>query len=159
MKRRAYLAATGGAAVAGCLGGGSRDGLRLQTVNAPGSPGDEVVVAPDDRVALVDFFATWCAPCKPEMDHLNTVRDRYDESELWIVSITQERDEAGIREFWREYDGSWPVAMDTQSEAFAAYGVDGVPTIVVRTPEGEETLRYTGLAGTDRLVEAVDEAL
>lgn len=159
MKRRAYLAAAGFAATAGCLGFGSRDGLRLPTVDAPGSPGDEVVVAPDDRVALLDFFATWCAPCKPQMEGLNAVRDRYDESELWMVSITQQRDEPAIRRFWRQYDGSWPVAMDTMSEAFAAYGVEGVPTIVIRGPDGTETLRHTGLAGTDRLVEGVEKAL
>ncbi len=161
MQRRAYLAAAGAAATAGCLGvfDRSRDGLVLDGVAAPGSTDEPVAIEPDDRVALLDFFATWCAPCKSEMSHLNAVRDEYDDARLSIVSITQETDRAAIRRFWREHDGSWPVVQDATLEAFSAYDVQSVPTIVVRAADGTETLRHVGLAGTDRLVEGVERAL
>lgn len=162
MDRRAYLTTVGAglsALPAGCLGGRSSSGITLDGVAAPGSTDDPIVVDPRDRVALVDFFATWCPPCKPEMEHLNTVRERYAPEQVSVVSVTQETDRAAIRRFWKRFDGSWPVAMDPELAAFSEYDVSGVPTIVVRAPDGTETLRHRGLAGTERLVAGVERAL
>ncbi|MEZ3143850.1 TlpA family protein disulfide reductase [Halobaculum sp. MBLA0143] len=138
---------------------GTDRGLVLPTVSAPGSPSGTVGLSPPDRAVLVDFFATWCAPCKPEMDNLRRVRERFDETALAVVSVTQESDEAAIRSFWRRHDGTWPVARDPELAATQAYDVTGIPTVVVQTPSGETTLRHTGLAGTDRLVAGVERAL
>jgi Redoxin. len=176
--RRAYLAGVAGlAGLAGCVGGSDGGdtgttqaatdtartpadrGVVLPTVEAPGSPAGTVGLSPPGRAVLVDFFATWCAPCVPEMGNIGAVRDRFTDAELAVVSVTQERDETAIRGFWERHDGAWPVARDPELAATRAYDVTGVPTIVVQSADGETTLRHTGLAGEDRLVEAVRAAV
>jgi thiol-disulfide isomerase/thioredoxin len=166
--RRSALRATGVAlagGLAGCLGdvrsqlaggGGSDEGLTLESLAVGGSPGSELVVNPAGEVTLVDFFATWCQPCKPQMEGLGTVRERYPD--LAMRSITNETDRDAVRDFWREYDGTWPVLIDPQAEAQQAYQPPGVPTLYVYDADGEEVWRHTGLARTERIAEAVETA-
>jgi len=165
--RRSLLRATGVVAaggLAGCLGdvrsrlvgGPTDDGLRLESLSVGGSPGGELVVNPDGEPTLVDFFATWCQPCKPQMEGLGEIRERYPD--LAMRSITNETDRGAVRSFWREYDGTWPVLIDAEREAQQAYRPPGMPTLFVYDADGEEVWRHTGLARTARIAEAVETA-
>jgi len=162
----AGLAAAAGGAAAGCLGtldsgdgGGGRDadgdtgsdghdGRTVDTLAVGGSPGETVPVAPA-RVTLLDFFATWCAPCKPQMANLRQVDRAFPE--VHMLSVTNESDGDAVRSFWREYDGTWPVALDPQLELSSAYRAGRVPTMVVLDADGTERWRHSGLAATDTI--------
>jgi thiol-disulfide isomerase/thioredoxin len=158
MDRRAFLVAAAGLGSAGCAGavpGGSgatdREPIRLDAVEAPGSPDGTVVVRPSDRPLVLDFFATWCAPCVPQMSTLAAIRDEFPPAELRLVSITTESDRSAVAAFWRRHDGAWPVALDTGLAATRAYGVTGVPTILAIDGDGREVGRHRGLADERRL--------
>lgn len=159
--RRGLLAAgVAAAGLAGCLGlGGRRDVVRLETLDVGGSPGTEVALRPREGVALVDFFATWCAPCRPQMATLGAVREAFSESELRMTSVTGERDADAVRSFWREYDGRWPVALDPEGRAAEEYRPTGLPTLVLVEADGTERWRHQGLAAEDRLLSEVRGAV
>ncbi len=150
-------AATG--ALAGCLGplsdAGGTDGLTLDTLAVGDSPGDSVPVAPD-RVTLLDFFATWCAPCKPQMAELRAIDEGFPE--VHLLSITSERDEAAVRSFWTEYEGTWPVALDPDLEAASRYEAGRVPTMIVLDADGEEQWRHSGLAAAATIADELAAA-
>ncbi len=163
--RRSFLRAGLGLGVvglAGCTslagpGGGSGDeGATLRSLDVGGSPGGPVPVLPDDRVALLDWWATWCAPCKPQMAELRTVRERFPD--VHMVSITNEGEDAPVEGFWQEYEGTWPVARDTGLRTNERFGVNRIPTLLVFDPEGTEQWRHVGLAAADSVAKALREA-
>lgn len=139
----------------GAAGG---DGLTLPSVDVGGSPGGLVALRPAGTVVLLDFFATWCPPCAPEMANLREVRRRFDPSDVFVVSITQETDETAIEAFWEEHRGTWPVVTDPGARAMRRYDVTTIPTILALAPDGTPVERHTGLVGETALVEAVDAA-
>lgn len=156
--RRRVLAGTAAAlagAVAGCASTGE-DRLTLSTLDVAGSPGDRVVVEPPGAVTLLDFFATWCKPCEPQMKHLRTVHERFPG--VHLLSITSQRDEAAIRRFWGEYEGTWPVAQDPELRATTRYDAGRLPTLVVLDRDGKEVWRHVGLAASDRIAEKLRTA-
>ncbi len=152
----------------GAGGGGSGDGtptatptptptgLQVETLEVEGSPGGTVPVKPAGETALLDFFATWCAPCKPQMAELRTVQSEHPD--LHLLSVSQEEDADLIREFWVDYEGTWPVARDTRLEAFQEYDVTRIPTMIVLDAEGEEVWRHSGLSAAEDIIEQVEEA-
>ena len=162
--RRSFLGAASTAlagGLAGCLGSvlpgpDGDDGLTLEALDVGGSPGGELAVNPAGEATLLDFFATWCQPCKPQMAGLGEIRSQFPD--LAMRSVTNETDRAAVREFWRRYDGTWPVLVDPGAEAQQAYQPPGVPTLFVFDPEGTEVWRHTGLARTEAIADAVAQA-
>jgi len=136
--------------------GDAGTGATLQSLDVGGSPGGPVPVLPEDRVALLDWWATWCAPCKPQMSELREIRERFPD--LHMLSITNEGDGAAVREFWTEYEGTWPVARDTALRTNEQFGVDRVPTLLVFDPAGTEVWRHVGLASADGVAEQLRAA-
>lgn len=170
--RRTVLAATGAAvtALSGCTqltgagdspgGEDSGDGSRrltLDTLDVGGSSGETVAVAPEGTVTLLDFFATYCGPCKPQMAELRTVRSAFPE--VHMLSITPEGDADGVASFWTEYEGSWSVALDPEVRTWPKYEVSGLPTMLVLDRAGSETWRHTGLADAETIRSELEATL
>lgn len=109
------------------------------------------------RPALVNFWASWCEPCKQEAPELERfARSSAGSARLVGVDYTDEED--GARAFLRHYGWTFPVLSDPNGTAGARFGFTGLPTTVVLDARGRivETLR--GPQGVADLRAAAREA-
>jgi hypothetical protein len=90
------------------------------------------------------------------MAGLREVRERFPE--IHMLSITNEGEDAPIEAFWTEYEGTWPVASDTELRTNERFGVNRIPTLLVLDPDGIEQWRHVGLAAADSVAKALRAA-
>jgi thiol-disulfide isomerase/thioredoxin len=98
---------------------------------------------------VLNFWATWCAPCRHEMPSLDRLQAAMPE--LAVVPVATGRNAVeGIRRFFEEAEvKSLPILRDPRSELSRAMGVLGLPVTVIVNPEGEEVARLIGDAEWD----------
>ena len=78
------------------------------------------------KVVLVNFWATWCPPCRKEMPDLQILADRFKEKGLVILSISDE-DATKVNPFIADHKYSWPILLDPGRKVNTLYHVQGIP--------------------------------
>jgi len=140
---------------------GLREGdmKKLILLEAPVAVPDAVLLDAEDgahsladykgKWVVLNFWATWCAPCRREMPSLERLQAAVPE--LAVVPVATGRNAVeGIKRFFEEAGvKSLPILRDPQSEFAHAMGVMGLPVTVIINPEGQEVARLIGDAEWD----------
>jgi peroxiredoxin len=98
------------------------------------------------RPVLINFWASWCPPCREEMPELQQVYAAQGQDGLAILAvneITQDNVD-DVREFVREEGLTFPILLDKEQAATVAYRVGPLPTSFFVTPEGKIQLVQIG---------------
>ncbi len=109
---------------------------------------DGQLITTDDlkgKVTLVNFWATWCGPCRAEIPDLIKLQDRYPDQMLVIGVSTDEGGVAIVEDFATEYGINYPIVMATPEIRRAFPGVTALPTSFVVDPEGRVVQTHVGL--------------
>jgi len=96
------------------------------------------------KVVILDFWATWCEPCKEEIPHLIDLRNRYSAQGVEVLGISMDDDDKPVRAFQQKYQMNYPVAVGTSSLADQYGGVLGLPITFVIDRQGRIAAKHIG---------------
>ncbi|MGA3210878.1 MAG: redoxin domain-containing protein [Terriglobales bacterium] len=111
------------------------------------------------KVVLLDFWATWCVPCRAEIPHFVAFQVKYREQGLQVVGISMDDGPKPVREFYQEFKINYPVAIGNAQVADAYGGVLGLPVTVLIGRDGRIQARYVGVVEMPVLEEKINALL
>lgn len=108
------------------------------------------------KYVLVDFWASWCGPCKAEIPNIAAVYEKYKGEDFDVLSIAVWDDPADTKVSAKEHGVVWNQIINAQQVPTDLYGIEGIPHIILFGPDG--TILKRNLRGED-IESAVAEAL
>ena len=121
--------------------------IDMEYPDADGNPVklSDVVNDPANRYVLLDFWATWCEPCREDLPELRELYAKYHDKGLEIYSVSEDTSEKNWKPFLKENGMTWINVLDTEagrtnSKAWNAYTLDGIPTTLLIDGETGEIL-------------------
>jgi thiol-disulfide isomerase/thioredoxin len=148
--------------------GQAAPGLSVRLLGKQDAPGfDAKLLGSDRRItlaalhgqpAVLDFWATWCAPCRASLPHLDALAKRYTGKVRFIAVNAEGEDEALVSEARDKLKLEMPVAVGGR-EAADLYHVEVLPTTVVLDGNGRIADTFTGSASPETIARSLDKLL
>nr|WP_238526869.1 TlpA disulfide reductase family protein [Cellvibrio japonicus] len=105
------------------------------------STGENVRLAEQrGKVVMLNFWASWCGPCRQEMPLLDAMYKRYSAAGFVLYGVNVEEDNTDAKKLIKELGVDLPVLYDPESKASSLYKVDAMPTTVLIDKKGQ--IRY-----------------
>jgi len=102
------------------------------------------------KVVYLDFWASWCTPCRQSFPWMNELQARYAEQGLVVVGVNLDKDRALVERFLAKYPAQFTVAYDPNGDSAASFAVKGMPSSYVIDRNGEIRLSHVGFREKDR---------
>lgn len=96
------------------------------------------------KVVVLNFWATWCGPCKEEMPALDRLRREFDPARFVLLTITTDIRPRAITSFLKTLGLDLPVLLDDEKDVSGVYLVRGLPTTVLIGKDGRVVARAVG---------------
>jgi peroxiredoxin len=101
------------------------------------------------KVVLMDFWATWCGPCRMAMPDLQDLQDKFKDRGFEILSVNQGESAEQVRNFIQRKKYTFHVVLDQDGAVGGKYGVRGIPTLVLVDKKGVVQWLSVGYSGND----------
>ena len=111
------------------------------------------------KVVVVDFWASWCPPCRQEAPVLEQVYDEYRDKGVEFIGVGIWDQLNAARDFVEQFSVAYPTGLDTQGTILVEYGVRGIPEKFFIDPQGQVVAKFVGPSSVEGLRETLDKML
>ena len=111
------------------------------------------------KAVLLNFWASWCVPCRAEAHTLESAWQKYKDRGVVFLGVNIQDKEEDARAFMKEFGSSYLNGSDTSGKIAVDYGVWGIPETFFIDPQGKITYKHAGEIGAQTVAAKLDEAL
>ncbi|GAB4358404.1 MAG: TlpA disulfide reductase family protein [Gammaproteobacteria bacterium] len=101
------------------------------------------------QVVMINFWATWCGPCRQEMPLLESLYKRYRKLGFTLLGVNVEENSRPAERFLKDVPVSFPILYDNRNEVSKLYQVSGMPSTVIIDRDGKVRFAHTGYVPGD----------
>jgi cytochrome c biogenesis protein CcmG/thiol:disulfide interchange protein DsbE len=121
---------------------------------------DADIVQARGKWVVVNFFATWCVPCRDEHpDLVRFAQEHAAAGDATVLGVVYDDDAGAVKSFRDKEGGDWPMVTDPRGQIALDFGVSGVPESYIVSPEGRVAAKVVGgiqLGALDNLLAKVE---
>lgn len=111
---------------------------------------DNVLAAHKGKAIYVDFWASWCGPCKQSFPWMNAMQDKYAAMGLQVIAVNVDAKRADADRFLLKTPATFQVVYDPKGDSAKGYAVKAMPTSVLIDRSGRVTYVHAGFRDEDR---------
>jgi len=119
-------------------------GSQAPDFQLPGAQGTVMLSKTAGSVVYVDFWASWCGPCKQSLPWMNAMQDKYRSQGLQIIGVNVDAKSEDARKFLAQTPAHFAVAFDPNGATPRQYGVKGMPTSFLIGRNGKIIFQHLG---------------
>ena len=103
------------------------------------------------KITYVDFWASWCGPCRLSLPALNSLNEQFAEAPVQVLAISIDVVEEDAWDFLKRYSVDYPVVIDTEGDIARMFAVDGMPSGYLLDAKGRVREIHIGFKRGDEL--------
>lgn len=125
-------------------------GSQAPEFELPGAEGSVKLSNVQGKVTYLDFWASWCGPCRESFPWMNSMQTKYKQKGLQVIAINLDANNDDAQKFLSQHTAQFTVLFDSKGATPRQYGVKGMPTSFLIGKDGKVLAQHKGFNNSDR---------